>query len=137
MDKNGSPSPGQLINRIARLGARWMEPKLVPVIGAIKQFGPRSQNELTRLLHVEQPTMAQLLRRMERDGLVVRTPDPADGRSSPVTLTPLAVKRSGTARELLQKGSRVALKGLSPDEIELLTGLLARILANLEEALEG
>ena len=31
--------------------------------------------------------MAQMLTRMERDGVIQRTPDPADGRSSRITLT--------------------------------------------------
>ncbi len=31
--------------------------------------------------------MAQMLARMERDGLIQRAPDPAGGRSSRVTLT--------------------------------------------------
>jgi DNA-binding MarR family transcriptional regulator len=37
--------------------------------------------------------MAQMLTRMERDGLIERTPDPADGRSSHIALTKVAQKR--------------------------------------------
>jgi hypothetical protein len=38
---------------------------------------PKAQKELARLLYVEQPTMAQLLTGMERDGLIERTPEPS------------------------------------------------------------
>ncbi len=37
--------------------------------------------------------MAQMLARMERDGLIQRAADPADGRSSRITLTELAEER--------------------------------------------
>ena len=138
-------SPGQYINRIARLSARWLEPRLqklglavaqVPVFGAIKSLGPLPQKELARLLYVEQPTMAQLLARMERDGLVVRTPDPHDGRSSVINLTSQAVQKSKPARELILEGSRIAFKGLSPRDIATLHLLLQRVLANLEAAID-
>src|SRR6187402_722112 len=108
MDKELFSTPGHLINRIARLGNRWTEPRLqklglavaqLPVFGALRILGPLSQKELARITHVEQPTMAQLLARMERDQLVQRTPDPNDGRSSLVSLTPLALRKAIPARE--------------------------------------
>jgi DNA-binding MarR family transcriptional regulator len=146
MNASNLPGPGHYINRIARLSQRWLEPQLqklglavaqVPVFGAIKTRGPLSQKELARLLHVEQPTMAQLLTRMERDGLIERKPDPADGRSSLLCLTSLAIKKAEPAQELLVAGSHIALKGLSQREIATLTRLLQRVLANLEEALDA
>ncbi|WP_353071474.1 MarR family winged helix-turn-helix transcriptional regulator [Tunturiibacter gelidoferens] len=145
MNKRVLSNPGHHINRIARLSARWLEPRLqrlglavaqVPVFGAIKSLGPLSQKELARLLHVEQPTMAQLLTRMEREGLIERTPDPKDGRSSLINLTPHALKKAGPARDVLSEGSRVALKGFSPSEITALNRLLLRVRANLEEAID-
>jgi MarR family transcriptional regulator for hemolysin len=145
MDNKVFSHPGHHINRIARLGARWLEPRLqklglaaaqVPVFGAIKNLGPLSQKELARLLYVEQPTMAQLLARMERDGLIVRTPDPNDGRSSLINLTPLALKKAEPARGVLLKGRRIAFQGFSPRDIATLNRLLQRVLANLEEAID-
>jgi MarR family transcriptional regulator, transcriptional regulator for hemolysin len=145
MDKKVLSHPGHHINRIARLGARWLEPRLqklglaaaqVPVFGAIKNLGPLSQKELARLLYVEQPTMAQLLARMERDGLIVRTPDPNDGRSSLINLTPQALKKAEPARDVLLEGRRIAFRGLSPRDIATLNRLLQRVLTNLENAID-
>jgi DNA-binding MarR family transcriptional regulator len=144
MDKELLSSPGYLINRSARLSTRWIEPRLqklglaaaqIPVFGALKNLGPLSQKDLARLTNVEQPTMAQLLTRMERDGLIQRTPDPNDGRSSLISLTPLALKRSVPARAILFDGSRTALKGFTPRETATLSRLLKRIVENLEEDL--
>lgn len=145
MDKEAFSSPGHHINRIARLNTRWLEPKLeklglavaqIPVFGAIKNLGPLSQKELARMLHVEQPTMAQLLARMEREGLIERKPDPGDGRSSLIALTPKALKKAEPARALLLEGRQIALKGFSSSEVAMLNALLQRVRRNLEEAVE-
>ena len=144
MDEKLFSTPGHHINRIARLSQRWIEPRLeklglaaaqIPVFGAIRNLGPLSQKALAQLLFVEQPTMAQLLARMERDGLIERYPDPADGRSTLIHLTPRALKRAEPARELLLEGAAVALKGFTKAEIATLNLLLQRVRANLEEAL--
>jgi MarR family transcriptional regulator for hemolysin len=144
MDEKLFSTPGHQINRIARLSARWLEPQLeklglavaqVPVFGAIRNLGPLSQKALAQLLYVEQPTMAQLLARMERDGLIERSPDPADGRSSLIHLTPKAQKKSAPARDIILDGSRIALQGFTDREIATLNRLLERMRANIEEAL--
>ena len=145
MDKELFATPGHLINRIARLGNRWTEPRLqklglavaqLPVFGALRSLGPLSQKELARITHVEQPTMAQLLARMERDELVQRTPDPKDGRSSLVSLTPLALRKAAPAREILLEGNKAVLTGFTDREVKTLNRLLTRVLENLEKELD-
>lgn len=144
METKFSPGPGQLIQRIARMSNRWLEPRLqkmdlavaqVPVFGALKQRGPMSQRELAALLHVEQPTMAQLLNRMERDGLIVRKPDPKDGRRSLISMTPRALKRSEAARNILMEGRQISLQGFTKAEVETLQQLLQRMVDNMETEL--
>jgi DNA-binding MarR family transcriptional regulator len=44
------------------------------------------------LIGIEQPTMAFTLRRMERDGIIERSPDPEHGRKSLVKLTARAAR---------------------------------------------
>jgi len=70
------------------MNVRWLEPRRVelglaaaqlPVFGAVKAHGPLSQKDLAVLLRVEQPSMAQLLSRMERAGLIERKADPMMG----------------------------------------------------------
>ena len=55
--------------------------------------------------------MAQMLVRMERDGLIRRTPNPADGRSSRISLTDTAHARLPAAYTALFQGNRDALAG--------------------------
>nr|WP_275410201.1 MarR family transcriptional regulator [Streptomyces sp. SID14478] len=59
-------------------------------MAALAQGGAMSQKELARLARIEQPSMAQLLARMERDGLVERAPAPDDRRGSLISLTAVA-----------------------------------------------
>lgn len=137
---------GQYINRIARMNNRWLEPRLaqlglaaaqLPVFGAIKTFGPLSQTELAALLHVEQPSMAQLLARMERDGLVTRIADPADGRRSRIHLTPEALSRSKPAQQVLEAGRQLWANALTLRELANLERLLAKIVTTMEGALQN
>ncbi|MEI9890544.1 MAG: MarR family transcriptional regulator [Caulobacteraceae bacterium] len=95
-----------------------------------------SQTELARWAKVEQPTMAQMLARMERDGLIRREPDPNDRRSSLIALTEQAHAKLPAGRAILEAGNREAMRGLSKAEVATLIGLLQRVLANAEE-MEG
>ena len=108
----------------------------LPVLMALKEGKPRSQAELARLACVEQPSMAQLLARMERDGLVERLPDPEDGRSKLISLTPACRERMPKAKGVMQALGAEALQGLSADEVEVLAGLLARLADNVDDMVE-
>ena len=104
----------------------------MPVLHALKDGARRSQTELAAWAHVEQPSMAQLLGRMERDGVVQRTPHPSDGRASLYALTRRARARWDGAKQCLVDVERAATTGLSPAEHATLLDLLRRVLANLE-----
>jgi MarR family transcriptional regulator for hemolysin len=144
-DWNPMAMPGHYFSRIARGLARVGDARLrdlgfataqLPVLTALKDGARLSQGELARWARVEQPTMAQLLARMERDGLIRRDPDPADRRSSLVSLTEAALARLPAGREILRQGNADATRGFSAEEVETLLRLLHRVLANIE-ALEG
>ena len=76
--------------------------------------------------------MAQMLVRMERDGLIRRVPDPADGRSSLISLTEIAESRLPDAFTVLFQGNRAALNGFTDEEAAQLISLLTRLIANLD-----
>jgi DNA-binding MarR family transcriptional regulator len=136
---------GHYFSRIARGLARVGDARLrdlgfataqLPVLTALKDGARLSQMELARWAKVEQPTMAQLLARMDRDGIIQREPDPADKRSSLISLTDQARDRLPAGRAVLRQGNADMVRGLSPAEVETLLGLLRRVLANVE-AMEG
>jgi DNA-binding MarR family transcriptional regulator len=137
------PDVLQRIGRAGRLFTRWADARLehfgfsvaqLPVLFALRDGASGTQKELASLAHIEQPTMAQLLARMERDGLIQRVPNPQDSRSSLISLTPEAARRAVKSRAVLIEASNVAMKGFSGREIELLNDLLRRVVDNLEGA---
>lgn len=65
-----------------------LSPTLAAALGTIGRHGPLTPSELADRERVQRPTATRLLARLEEPGYVTRTPDPADGRSSLVTLTP-------------------------------------------------
>jgi MarR family transcriptional regulator, transcriptional regulator for hemolysin len=76
--------------------------------------------------------MAQMLGRMERDGLIQRTPDAADGRSRRITLTETARARLPDAVAVLLRGNHEVLRDFTDEEAGLLVSLLTRLIANLD-----
>ena len=133
--------PGHYFSRIARGLARIGDLRLgkigfataqLPVLAALKDGDSRSQTELARWARVEQPTMAQLLARMERDGIIRREPDPADRRSSLISLTQEARDRLPAGRAILQQSNKEMTRGLSAEDLQTLIALLRRVLGNLE-----
>ena len=141
MEQDVLRTPGHLVSLVARGFARLSEVRLrplgfapgqVPVLIALRDGTARTQRDLARFARVEQPPMAQMLARMERDGLIRRDPDPEDGRSSIVTLTALAEERLPDAVQRVLEGNRDALRSFSNEEAEQLVVLLGRLIANLD-----
>ena len=91
-----------------------------------------TQTELARWAKVEQPTMAQMLARMERDGIIRREPDPSDRRGSLVSLTKQALSRLPAGRAVLRQANVEMTKGLSARDVATLLSLLRHVLANVE-----
>src|SRR5277367_6980370 len=141
MDLDVLSTPGHLISLAARGFARLSEARLkplgfgvghLPVLIALQDGRAGNQRELARFAKIEQPPMAQMLARMERDGLIQRAPDPADGRSSRITLTEVARARLPDAVAVLLRGNREVLRGFTDEEAGLLVALLMRLIENLD-----
>lgn len=143
IDDDWSPMkhPGHYLSRISRGLTRIGDARLrplglataqLPVLSMLRGGERLSQAELAKMAKVEQPTMAQLLARMERDGLIRREPDPRDRRSSLVMLTDAARERLPGGRQVLREGNAEMTRGLSEDEVATLISLLRRVLDNVE-----
>jgi MarR family transcriptional regulator, transcriptional regulator for hemolysin len=133
--------PGHLTIRASRLFLRLAETKFrdfglgvasFPVLNMLRTGEKRSQKELAQCAQIEQPSMAQLLSRLERDGMIKRSPDPNDGRSSLISLTRKALAILPEIDEMVDAGNDAAVAGMSEQEIKILIDLLQRLIANLE-----
>ncbi|MDE1150472.1 MAG: winged helix DNA-binding protein [Azospirillaceae bacterium] len=141
MDGDVLLTPGHLISLAARGFARLSEARLkplgfgvghLPVLVALRDGRASTQRDLARFAKIEQPPMAQMLARMERDGLIQRAPDPDDGRSSRITLTARAEARLPDAVAVLLRGNREVLGNFTDEEAGTLVNLLTRLIANLD-----
>ena len=134
-------TPGHLISLVSRGFTRLSDARLkplgfgighLPVLVALRDGEASTQRDLARFARTEQPPMAQMLVRMERDGLISRTPDPTDGRSQKIALTEAALARLPEAIAVLFRGNREALDGFCEAEEEQFVDMLGRLLVNLD-----
>lgn len=141
MDWDLFDTPVPLINMASRAFSRLGERRVkalgfnigqLPVLYMLRNGAQMSQKDLAKFAKIEQPSMAQMLARMERDGLIRRTPDPADGRSSLISLTEEAVSKLPAARQALEEGRERVLSGFSADEVQTLVQLMRRLNQNLD-----
>lgn len=129
------------INRASRLLVRQQDERLrplglgmsqMPVLHALEDGAALSQKELALRARVEQPTMAEMLSRMERDGVVERSPNPEDRRGTLISLSRRAKSRwpKGKAELMSLEGEATASFSRA-DKAQLLT-LLQRFADALE-----
>jgi DNA-binding MarR family transcriptional regulator len=109
-----------------------LSPSLTAALATIERFGPLTPTELAARERVQRPTVTRVACRLEERGLVTRAPDPADGRSALITLTP-------AGRELLAE-IRTRKDAFLSERVEALTpedrATLERAAALLEGMLE-
>jgi DNA-binding MarR family transcriptional regulator len=109
-----------------------LSPSQTSALAAIEHHGPLTPSELAACERIQRPTATRVLARLEESGLIERAADPADRRSSLVSIT-------GEGRELLEhlrtrKDAFLArrLDALEPDELAVLeraADILERVLA--------
>lgn len=66
--------------------ASGLTPTSTAALATIERHGPLTPSELAELERVKRPTITRTLGCLEREGLVDRTPDPADGRSNLISV---------------------------------------------------
>jgi DNA-binding MarR family transcriptional regulator len=134
-------SLGYQINHLSRLLARSLRDRVAPYGVVPGQFAQLlalyeqdevTQNELCDQVEIDQSTMAHTLKRMQRDGLIDRYPDPADRRRAVITLTERARSLEGSLVQAAQETNAVATHGFTDEEVALCMQLVTRMIANLE-----
>ncbi|WP_321372205.1 MarR family transcriptional regulator [uncultured Desulfuromusa sp.] len=115
-----------------RIKSQGVSPGQLPVLCCLYDEEGQTQAELCRRIQVEQPTMANTLRRMERDGLIRRTPCENDKRQTRIFLTR---KIQPTVEALQQKRDTVLsemTRMMSEDDVATFHRLLDSAMQALE-----
>ncbi len=127
---------GELISRMRRVladNAQRVSPGMLP--GAYKVFTTIVRREsltlsaLAESLMADKGQISRTVRELEDLGLIARTPDPADGRSSLLSATPEGLERLAAARGPQETILLDRLEAWSVDEIRDLTRLLHALTA--------
>ena len=139
-------SLGYQANHLARLLAQSLHQRIAPLGVVPGQFAQMlalfdqdglTQRELCERVGIEQPTMANTLQRMERDSLVRRRPDPADGRRARVLLTARARALQDRLVAAAHEVNAVASSDINEHEVSAFMHTMARIISNLEAAADA
>ncbi|HEX5982622.1 MAG TPA: MarR family transcriptional regulator, partial [Solirubrobacterales bacterium] len=73
---------GRRLRQEAAAEATGLTPTSVAALATIERHGPLTPSEIAGIERVKRPTITRTLRCLEREGLIDRTRDPADGRSA-------------------------------------------------------
>ncbi|GGL44330.1 MarR family transcriptional regulator [Phycicoccus endophyticus] len=113
-------------SRHADLELPWAQAR---VLSLIEELGPARVTALAAADDTSQPTMTCQLQRLEAQGLAARTPDPADGRASLVSLTDAGHEALAGARRARTAALRPVLEdvGADPQRLHAVASLLTEL----------
>jgi DNA-binding MarR family transcriptional regulator len=124
-----------VINRAARRMRQEAGTELsasnASALSAVEMHGPLTPSELADFERIKRPTATRILRGLEDEGLVARTPDPKDGRSALISITGEGRERLRRLRQRKNAYLARRMRDLDPAEISTLeraAGILERLL---------
>ncbi|HZE40083.1 MAG TPA: MarR family transcriptional regulator [Stackebrandtia sp.] len=129
--------PSYLAGNVSIYGRRAIEAELAAhglklehhaVITALNDFGPQSQQEISRRLRFDKSHLVRHIDFLEERGIVTRSPDPHDRRRHRVELTDDGVKLIAALAPAARRSQREFLGCLSAAEQRTLVSLLRRVL---------
>ncbi|GAA2233838.1 MarR family transcriptional regulator [Herbiconiux moechotypicola] len=105
------------------------------ILSALRRAGRRlSPGELTTVSLASGPATTKRLKALETRGLVVRTPNPHDGRGAFIEPTAAGARLIDDVFPRLLTVEREMVAALTPDELAETGELLRRVLASFERA---
>jgi DNA-binding MarR family transcriptional regulator len=78
---------GRLARRLRQAATAGLTPSQLSALASVDRHGPLQLGDLARVESVAPPTLTRAVARLEDQGLVRRSADPADGRVVLVTVT--------------------------------------------------
>ncbi len=118
--------------RLRQEGGTELSPSMTAALATIECHGPITPSELAARERIQRPTATRVIARLEEMGLIARTADPQDGRSSLVAVTPdatalLAEQRTRKTAFLAERLDRLGVADRAA--LERAADVLERMLA--------
>lgn len=120
--ESGFQQIGEILDQATDLTARHLSDRVglsTPaafLLNRVSREGPARLTTLATLEGVSQPSMTQLIQRLERQGLVIRLADPDDGRVALVDITEAGQALLDERRRIRRERLTGLLASLSPED---------------------
>jgi DNA-binding MarR family transcriptional regulator len=118
-----------LAERFAAAGYGEVRPSYGSVLVPLFEEDGLRMGELARRARLSKQTMTEMVRRLERDGLVVRRADPADARASRIFLTARSRTFEPVVERVLRDLDRLVRSRLDDKRVDALKAALRELLA--------
>jgi DNA-binding MarR family transcriptional regulator len=125
------PVIARLARRMRQQAGGDLSPTQGVALNTIACHGPLTPSELAAREKIQRPTATRVLARLEEAGLIARTADPADRRSSLVSTTESGTELLASVRDRKDAYLAQRLDRLSPEDLAALdraAGILERVL---------
>ena len=118
--------------RLDRAEATGYPRQLLSILVRLHNGGRAKLKDIARREHVSTPNLCAAFRKLEHDGLVVRTTDDEDRRNTWYCVSPRGAELSIRAMELFRDGAEKIFANISKDDEKRLTEALRTLNSVLE-----
>jgi DNA-binding MarR family transcriptional regulator len=113
--------------RLMALAGLSLDRAATAILRNIAESEPLRPGVLAVRLSVEASHVSRQLRQLEKDGYVIRVPDPDDSRAHRIQLTDAGLAAVDRIREASRRGIEMALADWSPEDLRQLATLFHRL----------
>jgi DNA-binding MarR family transcriptional regulator len=117
-----------LADAFADAGYGDVRPSYGSILVPLYEEDGLQMGELARRARLSKQTITSLVRRLEADGFITRSPDPDDARASRIFLTPRARRFEPVAAGVISQLERLARRELGPESVADLKDALRDLL---------
>ena len=118
--------------RLDRAEATGYPRQLLSILVRLHNGGRAKLKDIARREHVSTPNLCAAFRKLEHDGLVIRTTDDVDRRNTWYCVSPRGAELSIRAMELFRDGAEKIFANISKDDEKRLTEALRTLNSVLE-----
>lgn len=115
-----------------RLSPYGVQPGYLLILDHLWKNGAATQKELVNHLDLEQATLSNTLKRMERDGLIVRKPNRSDKRIHAISLTDKGQSLQSTVLSAIDDLRKTVHKGLTVSDRKYFNRIMRQMTEQLE-----